>query len=150
MRALLQSWLCICTLLAFVASAAAATGDLAMKATLIWGCDEEKPADPKIKPVSPELAKRLHGVFKWKYYFEVKTDTATIADKATRDFVLSKKCVVKVKNDAAKTYNAKLLGEGKLLKAIDQPVKPGEIMVLAGDDKNATAWFVILTPQPGQ
>jgi hypothetical protein len=93
------------------------------------------------------MAKRLHGIFKWKYYFEVKTETAKIADKATKDFVLSQKCVVKIKNDAAKTYNAKLLGEGKLLKAIDQPVKMGEVMVLAGDDKNATAWFVILTPQ---
>ena len=31
--------------------------------------------------------------------------------------------------------------------AIDQPVKAGEDMVLAGDDKNMTAWFVILTPQ---
>ena len=147
MRTLLFPWICLCLLLGTPAAALATDNSLAMKATLIWGCDEEKPTDPKIKAVSPELAKRLRGIFKWKHYFEVKTDTAKIADKATKDFVLSDKCTVKVKNDGGKAFNAKLLGEGKLLKAIDQPVKPGEDMVLAGDDKNATAWFVILTPQ---
>jgi|SRR5688572_25489946 len=147
MRILLLPWLFFC--LALGASTNASAGDeLAMKATLIWACDEKEPNDPKIKPVSAELSKRLKGIFKWKHYFEVKTDTAKIADKSTKDFVLSEKCTVKVRNEGAKAYNAKLLGEGKLLKAIDQPVKEGEDMVLAGDDKNATAWFVILTPLP--
>ena len=146
MRTLLLPWLCLSLLLG-ASTNAFAGNELGMKATLIWGCDEEKPTDPKIKPVSPELAKRLKGIFKWKHYFEVKTATASIADKATHNFDLSDKCTVKVKNDGAKSYNAQLLGEKKLLKAIDQPVKPGEDMVLAGDDKNATAWFVILTPQ---
>ena len=150
MRTLLLRWLCLSLLLGASANAFAGNNDLGMKATLIWGCDEEKPDDKKIKPVSPELAKRLKGIFKWKHYFEVKSDTATIADKATKDFVLSDKCTVKVKNDGAKAYNAQLFGEKKLLKAIDQPVKAGEDMVLAGDDKNATAWFVILTPQTGK
>jgi hypothetical protein len=147
MRSLLFPWAFLCLLVGLVTGAAQAN-DLNMKATLIWGCDEEKPADPKIKPVSPELAKRLKGIFKWKHYFEVKTDTAKIADKATKDFVLSDKCTVKVRNDGGKAFNAKLLGEGKQLKAIDQlSIKPGEDLVLAGDDKNMTAWFVILTPQ---
>jgi hypothetical protein len=145
MRTLFFPWLCLCLFLGLT-TASASANELGMKATLIWGCDEEKPADPKIKPVSPELAKRLRGIFKWKHYFEVKTESAKIADKAVKKFVLSDKCTVEVKNDG-KTYNAKLFGEGKLLKAIDQPVKAGEDMVLAGDDKNMTAWFVILTPQ---
>jgi hypothetical protein len=126
-----------------LATGATQAGDLNMKATLIWGCDEEqKPADAKIKAVSPELAKRLKGIFKWKQYFEVKPETAQILDKATKDFVLSYKCTVKVRNVGGKAYNAKLLGEGKQLKAIDQlSVKQGEDLVLAGDDKNMTEWF---------
>jgi hypothetical protein len=144
MRSLLFPWAFLCLFVGLVTGAAQAN-DLNMKATLIWGCDEEKPADPKIKPVSPELAKRLKGIFKWKHYFEVKNETAKIADKGNKKFVLSDKCTVEIKNDG-KTYNAKLFGEGKLLKAIDQPLK-GEDVVLAGDDKNATAWFVTLTPQ---
>jgi hypothetical protein len=150
MRTLLFPWLCLCLLLGVSTTATAAGNDLAMKATLIWGCDEEKPADPKIKPVSPELARRLKGIFKWKHYFEVKTETARIEDKKTKDFILSDKCTVKVKNDGSKAFEAKLFGEGKFLKAVNQPVKAGEDVVLAGDDKNATAWFVILTPQSSQ
>jgi hypothetical protein len=149
MRTLLFPWFCLCLLLG-ASTTACAANDLAMKATLIWGCDEEKPADPKIKPVSPELAKRLKGIFKWKHYFEVKTETAKIDDKKTKDFILSEKCTVKVKNDGAKAFEAKLIGEGKNLKTLNQPVKFGEDVVVAGDDKNSTAWFVILTPQMAQ
>lgn len=146
MRSLLFSWVCLCLLLGAPMSTFAGN-DLAIKATLIWGCDDEKPTDPKIKPVSPELAKRLKGIFKWKHYFEVKSEAAKVPDKATKKFVLSDKCTVEVKNEG-KSCNAKFFGEGKLLKAIDQPLKPGEDIVLAGDDpKNMTAWFVILTPQ---
>jgi len=145
MRTLLLPWFCLC-LLAGLTTASARAGDFNMKASLIWGCDEEKPADPKIKPVSPELAKRLKGIFKWKHYFEVKTEDAKVQEKATKKFVLSDKCTVEVRNDG-KTFNAKLFGEGKQLKNLDQPVKAGEDIVLAGDDKNMTAWFVILTPQ---
>lgn len=144
MRTLLFWWFSLCLLLGVTTAARGA--ELPMKATLIWGCDEEKPADPKIKPVSPELAKRLRGIFKWKHYFEVKTENAKVADKGGKQFVLSDKCTVEVKNNG-KTYNAKLYGEKKLLKELDQPIKPGEDLVLAGDDKNMTAWFVILTPQ---
>jgi len=147
-RAIFLPWFC---LLMFLAAAAPvrATTELNMSATLIWGTDEEKPNDPKIKPVSPEVAKRLKGIFKWKYYFIVKTESAGLAEKAVKKFVLSDKCTVEVRNDV-KTYQAKLFGETKLLKTIDQPVKVGEDTVLAGDDKNSTAWFVILTPVAGK
>src|SRR5258705_105041 len=125
MRTLYFPWLCLCLLLGSV-STALAGNDLTMKATLIWGCDEEKPNDPKIKPVSPEMAKRLRGIFKWKYYFEVKTESAKIAEKGTKDFVLSDKCTVKLKNDG-KSYEAKLFGENKLLKAISQQISIGAL-----------------------
>jgi hypothetical protein len=134
----------LCLFLGGTATTKAAANDLTMRATLIWGCDEEKPADPKIKPVSPELAKRLRGIFKWKHYFEVKTEDAKIQEKGLKKFVLSDKCTVEVRNDG-KSYNAKLFGEGKLLKDLSQGSKAD--LVLAGDDKNMTAWFVMMTPQ---
>src|SRR5438128_1100379 len=98
MRTLLFPWFCLCLFLG-ASSNAMAANELNVRATLIWGCDEEKPADPKIKPVSPELAKRLRGIFKWKHYFEVKSEDAKIVEKATKKFILSDKCTVEVKND---------------------------------------------------
>jgi hypothetical protein len=145
----MRTLLLFLSLLCVAIPAAAAPNDLHMKATLIWGCDEEKPKDEKIKPVTPEMAARLKGIFKWKHYFMITNMTARIPEKTTHTFVLSDKCKVDIANkNETKAYQAKLFGENKLLKQLDQPTKLGEDVVLAGDDKNATAWFVILTPQP--
>lgn len=133
---------------ALIFSVYAGGGDLGMKATLVWGCDDPMPKADNIKPVSPEVAKKLGGIFKWKHYYYVDKgqQEAKIAEKAEHKFVLSDKCTVEVKNEG-KQFTAKLHGEGKLLKTLNIPAKPGEDTVLAGDDKNATAWFVILTPK---
>ncbi len=129
------------------AFSANAGDDLNMKATLIWGTDDEKLSDANLKPVSPEMAKRFGGIFKWKHYYMVTNMTAKISDKGAHKFVLSKKCEVEVANKKD-SYEAKLYGESKFLKEVKQPIKLGEEVVLAGDDKNATAWFVLLSPQP--
>jgi len=139
------AWLTIC-IVALSAPGAFAGDNLKLHAKLIWGCDDDMPTDPGIKPVSPEVATQLKGIFKWKHYYVVTNMTAKIPDKGAQKLVLSKKCTVEVKNDAH-TYKAKLFGEGKLLKEVDQKKVAGENLVLAGGDKNATAWFVILTPQ---
>jgi hypothetical protein len=139
--------LLLCLGLVCSAFSARAGNDLNMKAVLIWGCDDEKPNDPSLKPVNADMEKRLKGIFKWKHYFMVTNMTAKIPEKGSHKFVLSKKCEVDVANKK-ESYEAKLFGETKLLKKVDQPVKMGEEVVLAGDDKNSTAWFVVLSPQP--
>lgn len=138
------TWICFAVLLAS-APASFAGEDMKLKARLIWGCDDVS-NDPKITPVDPEVAKQLKGIFKWKHYYVVTNMTAKVSDKATSKFVLSEKCTVEVKNEAHK-YEAKLFGEGKHLKTLEQKKVVGENLVLAGDAKDATAWFVILTPE---
>ena len=39
----------------------------------------------------------------------------------------------------------KLYGQGKMVVRKTQKIKAGELLVLAGDDKNDTAWFVVLS-----
>jgi hypothetical protein len=134
-------WLCSC----FLAVSAFATDDLKLHAKLVWGCNEVS-KDPAITAASPEIAKQL-GMFKWKNYYVVTNMHAKVPEKGAAKLVLSKACTVEIQNEA-QTYIAKLFGEGKLLKELDQKKVIGESLVLAGDDKNAhgTAWFVILTP----
>ena len=129
-------------------TAHAGGGDLKMKATLVWGCDDPMPKADNIRPVTGDLAKKLGGIFKWKHYYYIDKgqQEAKIPEKGEHKFVLSDKCTVKVKNDG-KNFTAKLHGEGKLLKTLNIPAKAGEETVLAGDDENKTAWFVILTPK---
>src|ERR1019366_2410210 len=72
---------------------AQATG-VKTRAVLIWGSNDETSPDPKQKPVDPALARTLAGIFKWKYYFEVRKKEATIAEGATNSFIMSEKCTV--------------------------------------------------------
>ena len=44
-------------------------------------------------------------------------------------------------------FEVELIGEGKKLVQKRQAIKAGELVVLAGPDKNDTAWFVILHQQ---
>ena len=133
------------TLIALFAAASATAGPLGVDAKLVWGCNEEKTTDSSLKLLSPETVKQMGiGMFKWKHYFLVTNMSATIPEKGTGKLVLSPKCTVEVTN-GEETYNAKLIGEGKKLKELDQ--KKDKSLVLAGDDKNETAWFAIVTPK---
>ena len=122
---------------------AQATG-VKTKAVLIWGSNDETSPDPKHKPVDPVLGKTLAGIFKWKYYFEVRKTEATIAEGATNSFVMSEKCIVEVKNLGSNSISVALFGDGKLGSKGKHPFPPGYQVTLAGPVENNTAWFVVL------
>jgi hypothetical protein len=124
-----------------------AADNLNLQAKLIWGTNDGKPNDPNLSEVEPGTAEKLRGVFKWKYYFEVSRTNFTVNAGAMTLLKMSRKCDVKVRNLGKSKVAVELYGEGKLLVQKRQPIKPGELLVLAGDDKNDTAWFVILTLQ---
>ena len=60
-----------------LAAAAASAGDMKLEAHLVWGTNDEK-GGPNCKPVDAELAAKLHGMLKWKNYFEITNQTASI------------------------------------------------------------------------
>lgn len=119
--------------------------DRKFQAQLIWGTDMEKPDDPELKKVNAELVERLQKVFKWKLYYEVKEVKFAVSEKGAKKVNLSKKCEIEVRDLGKPMIEAKLFGEGKLVKTIKQAA--AQSLVIAGDDRNDTAWFVILTPQ---
>jgi len=59
---------------------------------------------------------------------------------------MSEKCEIEVENLGDSTVEVKLFGEGKMVVRKKQALPTGELLVLAGEDKNDTAWFVVLTP----
>ncbi len=61
-------------LLGYPLSPRSAPADLNLQAQLVWGTNNEKPDDPKLKDVDPQVKDKLRGVFKWKNYFEVKRE----------------------------------------------------------------------------
>lgn len=122
-------------------------GDMKVMATLIWGTDDEKPAAANIKPASAEMAEQFRQICKWKHYFEITNTLATLPEFKTNRIRLSDKCEVDVANLGSMGLAAKLYGEGKTVYDGKSEVKPGKPWAIGGSGKDATAWFVILTPQ---
>lgn len=116
-----------------------------VQAVLIWGTDETKPEAKNLKEVDSKLRDRLANVFKWKNYFEVNRQSTTLPAVAKmQSLKLSEDCSVEVKLLPDGVAEVKLMGKGKVrVTRLHSLAKP-EALVLAGDDKNKSAWFVVL------
>ncbi len=125
---------------------ASAPVEIRVQAVLVWGTDEAKPAGKSLKEVDAKLRDRLANVFKWKNYFEVNRQTATLPSLAkVQTLKLSDECSVEVKLLPENTAEVKLMGKGKALVTRRHSLAKPDALVLAGDDKNKTAWFVVLS-----
>lgn len=137
------SWVCLALMLGAFTSVLA--DPMTIKLTLVWGTDEEKPKDTTLKPADPQMVTQFHKICKWKHYFEVTNTTASLSQTLNR-VRLSPKCEIEVQNLGKEGLEAKFFGEGKLIYKGKSKVEPGKHWGIAGEDKDATAWFVILTP----
>lgn len=116
----------------------------------VKGDQKSKPAGssrPKLKEVDSKLKDRLCGVFKWKHYYEVHRKQITAVPGKPEKHRLSGKCQIEVQNIGNSWIEVNLFGEGKWVNRVKQKVSPPELLVIAGDDKNDTAWFVVFTPR---
>jgi hypothetical protein len=117
-----------------------------LRAQLIWGTNDDTSPNPNHKEIDAALHKKLSGIFKWKSYFEVHNQLASIPPKGMKRLKLSPKCEVEIKNLGGGQIAAKLFGEGKLQADHRYNTARKEPLVLGSEDKNKTAWFVILSP----
>lgn len=124
----------------------AAPGDLKFEAQLIWGTDKAAPKSKDIKDPDPKILEKLKGVFKWKNYYEIDHKDLTVPKTGRSKVKMSSKCELEIAWLAENKVEVVLIGEGKPVLTKKQSIIPGELMVLAGDSLDATAWFVILTP----
>ena len=125
------------------------SADLNLEAQLVWGTNNEKPDDPKLKEVDPSMAEKLRKVFKWKNYFEVNRQNFTVPAGSPKKVKMSDECAIEVQNLGNSSIEVKLYGKGKLAVRKTQKISRSELLVLAGDDKDDTAWFVVLS-QPAK
>ncbi len=128
---------------------AVAADELPLKAQLVWGTDEDKPNDPKLKELDHRLRDKLRRVFKWKNYLEVNLQRCRLPLNVAKRVRMSNKYEIEVKY-LRDHVEVKSFGEGKFLKRILQPTTPlqaGEFLILAGDDKEKyeDAWFVVIS-----
>jgi len=122
----------------------AAAANLKLEATLIWGTNEPKSPNPKHKPVDEAIALKLQKVFKWKHYFVINQVDRSVPSRGSNRFVLSQKCTIEITELEGPKVEVKLIGEGKEVHKVIKELRQGEWFTYAGDDKNDTAWFVII------
>jgi hypothetical protein len=131
-------------------------GDVKFQVALVWGTNKEKLDDPTLKEVDPKLKESLQRFLKWKHYYEVNRDRNkepfVVSDKGSSKRKLSDKCeiearLVEGRDQGKPMVEVKVIGEGKLVKTVRQPIVAKESLTIAGDDKNDTAWAIVLTPK---
>lgn len=116
-----------------------------MVAQLIWGTNENKPANQDLKPIDSDVEKRLRRIFKWERYFGIERKKfAVTAGKGAR-VEMSKDCRIEVAQVPGGEFEIQLFGKGQLVVKKRQRITPGEAVVLGGDDKNDNAWFVVVS-----
>ena len=119
-------------------------GEVDLLAQLVWATDGAKPAGKDLKEVDAATRDKLRGVFRWKGYFELARKEFKVAATGMARVRMSSKCEIEVEQLGKETFEVKLFGEGKMVVKKRQSLKPGELLVLAGDDKDDTAWFVVI------
>ncbi|HEY3861759.1 MAG TPA: hypothetical protein VGO59_07720 [Verrucomicrobiae bacterium] len=125
----------------FAAAAAASAADLKLEARLIWGANDEK-GGPNCKPVDAVLASKLNRSFKWKGYFEITNEIASIPVNKTRDLRMSPECTLRIKNLGGSRVEINFIGQGKEVHKGSYTLAPPNWLVLGGDCTNNTAWFI--------
>lgn len=113
---------------------------------LIWGTDDPKPTGKELKDVENEVKEKLKFL-RWKNYFEVTRKSVAVLEGATQRVRLSDKCDVELQNLGASTVEVRLYGEGKCVAKVKEKVTMEKQVVIAGDAKNDTAWFVVVNLQ---
>lgn len=122
-------------------------GGLRFEAQLIWGTNDEKPPNPRLKEVGPEIRKKLAGLpLKWKKYFEVNQKQLTVPKGGDNQVSLSEKCEIVVKHIEVDQVEVSLISKKKneVVMKRTQPFPKGEILVLGGNAPNSTSWLATL------
>ena len=119
--------------------------NLNLEAKLIWGTNEDKSPNTDHKEVDSATKEKLRKVFKWKNYFVVNRIVKPVPNRGTNRFELSKECTIEIKELEGPKVEVKLIGKGKEVHKTALTITKGQSVVYSGDDKNETAWFVVIT-----
>jgi hypothetical protein len=116
-----------------------------VQAVLVWGTDDAKTNGKSLKELDSKLRERLGNIFKWKNYFEVSRQSTSVPAGKAQSLKLNDECSVEVKVLPDNVAEVKLLTRGKTVVTRRHSLAKPDALVLAGDDKNNTAWFVVLS-----
>ena len=135
-------WLSCFLLMAFMGASRLIAADSKLEVQLVWGTNDDS-SNPEYKPLEAPLAKKL-GMFKWKNYFTVTRKEISLSANTPNKVRLSPKCEIEVKHLDGPRYEINVFGQGKHVRKITEKITKQDSLVIAGDDKNDCAWFILI------
>ena len=136
-------WLGCIMAMTLVGEAKALAANPTLEIQLVWGTNDDSSSDPKHKPLEAPLAKRL-GMFKWKNYFTVNRQEISLRGHEAKKVRLSKRCEIEAKHLEGSRYEINVFGQEKHVRKIVEKITKEDSLVIAGDDKNDCAWFILI------
>jgi hypothetical protein len=119
---------------------------------LVRGSDNQAPPSPEAQLIGDKLGQRLHGVFKWKNYWEIKREAVTIkpGEKVRKQMSAQEEVEIEIPATGPRTMTVSIYSNGKLTRKRTQSIETE--FYIAGGDKDATQpWFIVVrrdNPQP--
>jgi hypothetical protein len=145
-RAGRRRWSALALTVLAVSGLAARAGDLKLEAQLVWGTNDKKAPNPKIKHVEEDVRKKLAELpLKWTNYFEINRKQFEVKAGQTTRAALSQKCALEVKSLQGRKIEVVWFGKsGEVVGRQTQPLARGELLVLGGNAPNSTCWLLTL------
>jgi hypothetical protein len=139
-------WAALCWAAVFLGEQAAqAAGSSWVDVQLVWATNEPQAPDSKYKSIDEATARGLRKSFKWKYYYEVNRQSVNVSTSGTKVHLkMSGHCTLDLQYLSDGHLEIQLFGDGKHVSTHRETMSTGWKTVLAGDDKNDTAWLVII------
>lgn len=117
------------------------------RAQLIWASNEDLSSDD-LNPLDDKTTEKLRKVFKWENYWEINNKYVDLKEDLRKITKISPECEISLKRIETEEeckVEVVLIGKKNPIIKKTQHINLDECVVLAGPDKDGTAWFVILT-----
>ena len=110
---------------------------------LVRGSDSEAPPSPQARAIGQKLDQRLRNIFRWKNYWEIKRETATIRSGAAVRTKLSADREVEIAWHTPHAVTVSIYTHGKVTRRRTQSIDTA-FSIAGGDSDASQSWFIIV------
>jgi len=110
---------------------------------LIRGSDADTPPEPQARLIGPKLDRRLHDVFKWKNYWEIKREVIMLKTGASVRKRMTPQREIELTWPGPKNMTVSIYLDGKLTRKREQSIDTA-FYIAGGDSGAAQCWFIVV------
>jgi hypothetical protein len=131
----------VCVLLAWTSAHAADRTTLHVQ--VIWGTDQERPANATYQAVGPKLSAKLSPVFRWKHYWETERKKIHVEPSKVTKVALGHQRTLEIERLKSGETEVRLFRRSGLVTKNRQPSN-GRMIILGGEDSARDSFFVVV------